>query len=117
MLIVKKGTLPTTPHTEFRFIQGGLALEEIHGSYGFGGPWARKMHVRKYPTEVKEEHQLAEFHFKPEAIENKGLQPFLIHTADIPYSSDALMARSCLLYGASTKSSMIKTEKSFPKNK
>jgi len=117
MVITKRGTLPTTPHTEFHFLPGVLALEEIHGSFGFGGPWSRKLHVRKYPTEVKSAPKIAEFNFVPEERKEKTLQPYLIHTADIPYESDALMGRKCLLWGASTKISMIKTEKSFPKNK
>ncbi|MEZ4815162.1 MAG: homogentisate 1,2-dioxygenase [Bdellovibrionota bacterium] len=117
MVIAKRGSLPTTPHTEFYFIPGVLALEEIHGSYGFGGPWARKMHVRKYPTEVKNEPKIAEFNFIPKEREEKSLQPYLIHSADIPYEGDALISRKCLLWGTNTKISMLKTEKSFPKDK
>lgn len=117
MVITKRGSLPTTPHTEFYFIPGVLSLEEIHGSFGFGGPWSRKMHVRKYPTEVKSEPKIAEFSFVPEERKEQSLQPYLIHSADIPYEADALTARKCLLYGANTKISMLKTEKSFPKEK
>ena len=49
-MIVKKGTLPPTPHTEFYAMPDVLAREEIHGSYGFSGAWSRKVHVRYYPT-------------------------------------------------------------------
>src|SRR4051812_9805544 len=103
MLIAKRGTLPTTPHTEFRYIPGVLALEEIHGSFGFGGPWSRKMHVRKYPTEVKSKPKEASFNFVPEETKDKTLRPYLFHTGDYPYEGDALTGRKCLLFGTSTK--------------
>lgn len=117
MVITKRGTLPGTPHTEFYYIPGTLALEEIHGSYGFGGPWSRKMHVRKYPTEIKSTPKAASFNFMPEETKDKTLHPYLIHTGDIPYKGDALTGRHCLLWGTSTKISMIKAKESFPENK
>src|SRR5947208_3219991 len=43
-VIVKKGKVPKTPHTEFYAEKGVLALEEIHGVYGFSGAWSRKLH-------------------------------------------------------------------------
>ena len=51
VMIVKQGKIPQTPHTEFYAIPDVLALEEIHGSYGFNGPYTRKIHLRSYPTE------------------------------------------------------------------
>ena len=51
VFIAKRGVVPPTPHTEFYAIPDVLALEEIHGSYGFSGAWSRKIHVRSYPTE------------------------------------------------------------------
>ena len=46
VLIARRGTVPPTPHTEFYAIPGVLALEEIHGSYGFRGPPNRKIQCR-----------------------------------------------------------------------
>ena len=65
-LIVKRGTLPSTPHTEFRTDPDILALEEIHGCYGFSGPWSRKMHLRSYPTEQVAKPKNAKFNFVAE---------------------------------------------------
>jgi homogentisate 1,2-dioxygenase len=117
MIIAKKGTLPTTPHTEFYYIPGVLSLEEIHGSFGFSGPWSRKMHVRKYPTEVKATPKASKLNFVPQETEDKTLHPYLIHTGDIPFEGDALSGRHCLLWGQSTKIGVIKVKESFPKNK
>jgi homogentisate 1,2-dioxygenase len=114
-LIVRRGTLPRTPHTEFYYKPNVLALEEIHGSLGFGGLWTRKMHVRSYPTEQVRAPGTAEFDFvcrtPPEA--EKVLQPYLIQTADMPSGGDALRARKALVYGADTRISVVKPERGF----
>ena len=93
-MIVKRGTLPATPHTEFYAIPEVLALEEIHGSFGFSGPWSRKMHVRSYPTEQVKAPIKGDFDFVPVApSEAQVLQPYLIQTARMPVGGDALRAR------------------------
>lgn len=117
-LITKRGTIPKTPHTECYIIPGVLALEEIHGSYGFSGPWSRKLHVRNYPTQQMREPQVAEFSFVPKFPDPSKLafQPHMIHTQEIPYSGDALSGRVYISGGHSTFMSIIKTSKSYPKD-
>src|SRR5207249_4988024 len=66
VLIVKKGTVPPTPHTEFYAIPKVLTREEIHGSYGFSGAWSRKVHVRSYPTEQVKPPRKADFSLAPD---------------------------------------------------
>lgn len=115
-LIAKRGSLPTTPHTEFYAKKDVLALEEIHGAYGFSGAWTRKLHVRHYPTEQIKAPKLANFDFKAETpAEADVLQPFLIQTDDIPVSGDALRGRAALVFGSRTKVSILKPTLSFPK--
>ena len=62
-MIVTRGTLPKTPHTEFYGKPDVLALEEIHGCYGFSGAWSRKLHVRSYPTAQVKAPKTADFNF------------------------------------------------------
>src|SRR5207247_995890 len=66
VLIVKKGTVPPTPHTEFYAIPKVLTKEEIHGSYGFSGAWSRKIHVRFYPTEQVKPPKKSDFALVPD---------------------------------------------------
>lgn len=116
-LITKKGKLPPTPHTEWYYKEGVIALEEIHGSYGFSGAWSRKMHVRSYPTEQVKAPEVASFHFKAAKSEKaEALQPFLIHTAEMPSGGDALRSRKAIVFGPNSKMSIVKPEQSFQKN-
>lgn len=115
-LIAKRGTLPKTPHTEFYVIPDILALEEIHGSFGFSGAWSRKIHVRNYPTQVIKDPKLANFSFVPRLESEAPFQPYLIHSINIPYQNDFLTGRTYLCAGTNSNMSIIKTEKSFPKD-
>lgn len=115
-LIVKRGTIPKTPHTEFYVLPDVLALEEIHGSYGFSGPWSRKLHVRNYPTQIVKEPKLANFSFKVELADEAPFQPYLIHTINIPPTGTFLDSRLYLCAGTNSCMSVIKTENSFPKD-
>lgn len=115
VMIVKKGALPATPHTEFYAIPGVLALEEIHGSLGFSGPWSRKLHVRSYPTEQVKTPTRADFHFVPETPpEAEVLQPYHILTSEIPTGGDALRARQPIVYGPRTTMAVVKPTTGFP---
>lgn len=117
MMIVKRGELPKTPHTEFYFLQNVLALEEIHGIKGFNGAWSRKLHVRSYPTEQVEAPVKADFDFRVRVAEASEIcQPFHIHTAEIPTAGDALQTRTAILSGPRTQFSILKPERSFPAN-
>ncbi len=114
-LIVKRGEIPRTPHTELYAKPGMLALEEIHGSYGFSGPWTRKLHLRSYPTELVKAAHRAPFQWVPTALqESEILQPYLIQTAKLPIAGDALSARSPLVFGADTVCSLVKPQTGFP---
>jgi len=116
-MIVKKGNLPATPHTEFYAIPDVLALEEIHGSYGFSGSWSRKLHVRSYPTEQVKQPVKADFDFIPKTpAEADVLQPFHILTGEMLAGGDALRARKPIVFGSNTIFSIIKPTKSFPAN-
>lgn len=116
-LIVKRGEIPRTPHTEFYAKPDVLALEEIHGSFGFSGPWTRKLHVCSYPTEYVHPAAKADFHFIPEAPrESELLQPYLIQTARMPTEGDALRARRAIAFGPDTVCSIVKPQTGFPAN-
>src|SRR3989338_10909221 len=105
-LIVKRGTLPKTPHTEFYAKKDVLALEEIHGSYGFSGAYARKMHVRRYPTEQIAPPKAADFKLAATPAGELPLQPFHIRTGAIPYQDDFVRSRKVLFFGLSTSVSV-----------
>lgn len=116
-MIVKKGNLPPTPHTEYYAIPGVLALEEIHGSKGFNGVWSRKLHVRSYPTEQVKPPVKADFNLVCEAPKEADvLQPFHIHTAEVPVGGDPLRGRTPIVFGPHTVCSVLKPTKNFPKN-
>jgi len=114
-IIVKKGTLPQTPHTEFRNKDGSLALEEIHGSQGFDGPWTRKLHYSAYPTLQSKAPVGADFSYVPEiAEEAQVLQPYLLHSSKIPYSTNVFDGKTILFVGPQTRVSVQKFQGSFP---
>jgi len=115
-LIVKRGSVPKTPHTEFYAKKDVLALEEIHGSYGFSGAYSRKMHVRRYPTEQVAAPIRAGFDLRPVPSPELPLQPFHIRTGRIPYGLDFNRARKPLLFGQSTFISVSKPTQSSPEN-
>src|SRR5256712_4001577 len=114
-MIVRKGTLPSTPHTEFYAIPKVLGREEIHGSYGFSGAWSRKLHVRFYPTEQVRPPRKGEFDLVPEfPAEADVLQPYHIFTGRIPSEGDALSSRKPIVHGPRTSISVSKPTKSMP---
>src|SRR5256712_2545039 len=114
-MIVRKGTLPSTPHTEFYAIPNVLAREEIHGSYGFSGAWSRKLHVRFYPTEQVKPPRKGEFDLVPEfPAEADVLQPYHIFTGRIPFEGDALSSRKPIVHGPRTSISVSKPMESMP---
>lgn len=112
-LIVKRGKVPKVPHTEFYAKKGVLSLEEIHGSYGFSGAWSRKMHVRRYPTEVVRNPAKADFSLRPQPAPEMPLQPFHLRTAKLSAGNDFVRARKPLLYGPTTTISVSKPSKSM----
>ena len=115
VFIAKQGALPPTPHTEFYAIPGVLALEEIHGSYGFSGAWSRKIHVRSYPTEQVAPPRSGDFHLEPAfPPEADVLQPYHILTGRIPFGGDAVRARKPIVVGPRTTLSVSKPTDSMP---
>ncbi|PIP82173.1 MAG: hypothetical protein CO113_14975 [Elusimicrobia bacterium CG_4_9_14_3_um_filter_62_55] len=115
-LILRRGKVPSTPHTEFYGKPGLFSLEEIHGSYGFSGAWSRKLHARSYPTEMALPPKSAGFVMDHKPLASKPLQPFLLQTADIPAGQDAVRGRRSLLLGSSTVVSVVKPVRSMPKD-
>jgi len=116
-MIIKRGSLPSTPHTEYYHKDGVLSLEEIHGSFGFSGAWTRKNHVRSYPTEQVSQPKKASFNMIPkEPKEAEVLQPYMIHTIDIPIEGDAITGRKPIVFGSSTVASISKPENSMGEN-
>ena len=108
-VILKRGKVPAAPHTEFYAKDGVLALEEIHGSYGFSGAYARKLHVRSYPTEQVRPPARAGFSLAPKAAPQAAvLQPYHFRTGRIPYGGDFLRARRALVFGPNTTISVAK---------
>jgi homogentisate 1,2-dioxygenase len=116
MQIAKRGKLPATPHTEFYAKPDVLALEEIHGTYGFSGPWARKMHVRSYPTEQIAAPKAAPYELPATAAKDDPLQPYLIQTGDMPEGGDPFRSRKAIVRGPNTIVSIAKPNESTPKN-
>lgn len=115
-LIITRGTIPRTPHTAHYSEKDVLALEEIHGCVGFSGPWSRKLHYRAYPTEYKYTPELASLVLTPTLPPKEALplQPFLIHTADMPTGGDPLQARKTIVAGPNTLLSIVKPDQSMP---
>lgn len=116
VMILKRGKLPSTPHTEYYAIPGVLALEEIHGTYGFNGPYSRKMHIRSYPTEQLKLPVKAKFELSLKPAGDDALQPYLIFTGDIPYESDAIEGRKPILFGQNTMISVSKPKHDMEEN-
>ncbi len=116
MVILKRGNVPPTPHTEFYAIDHVLALEEIHGTYGFSGAYSRKMHIRSYPTEQSKSPKKGDFALIAKAASEEILQPYHILTAKIPYGSDPIRARLPLVTGPNTIISVSKPTKSGSQN-
>lgn len=115
-LIVKRGLVPKTPHTEFYAKPGVLSLEEIHGVYGFSGAYARKMHVRRYPTEQVRPPVRSTLDLRPQPTDELPLQPYHIRAGRIPYGEDFTRSRKPVLYGPSTTLSVSKPKRSSPDN-
>ncbi len=114
-LTVKRGKVPKVPHTEFYSKNGELALEEIHGTYGFSGAYSRKMHVRRYPTEQSRLPVVSTIDLRPKPVE-LPLQPFHLKTGALPYRGDYVRGRRILLAGPTTTISVCKPDRSTPKN-
>lgn len=93
-----------------------LALEEIHGNYGFSGAYSRKMHLRRYPTEQILPPRPANFKLTPSAAGAMPLQPFHVRTGAIPAGGDFTRARKALFFGPTTIISVSKPRKSTPAN-
>ena len=111
--IVKRGKVPRTPHTEFYAEEGMLSMEEIHGSYGFSGAYARKMHLRRYPTVQVQPPRPSGVRLKPVAPRELPLQPVHIQTSRLAYGGDFVRARTPLLFGRTTTVSVSKPSKSM----
>ena len=120
-LIVKRGSVPSTPHTEFHAkTQSGedvFTLEEIHGSYGFSGPYSRKIHLRSYPTEQVKPPKKGDLDLRLRpAPEATLLEPYHLLTGKVPYGGDAIRGRVPLVFGTSTVVSVSKPVKSMPRD-
>ncbi len=114
-LILKRGKLPATPHTEFYATAGSLALEEIHGSFGFSGAYSRKLHLRRYPTEQNRPPRKAGFDLAPRRPAGADvLQPYHIRTGRIPFGGDFVRGRKLLVFGPSTSLSAVKPDGNLP---
>lgn len=120
-LIVKRGSVPQTPHTEFYAkAQNGseaFTLEEIHGSYGFSGPFSRKVHLRSYPTEQVKPPKKGNFNLTLSPAPGSDLlEPYHLLTGKIAYGGDPIRARTPLVFGTSTVISVSKPTSSGPKD-
>ncbi|MBI4346993.1 MAG: homogentisate 1,2-dioxygenase, partial [Elusimicrobia bacterium] len=116
VVILKRGSVPPTPHTEFR-VRGRFTLEEIHGSYGFSGPHSRKLHLSAYPTEQTAPPAPAGYDLTPRPPSKAPvLQPFHLRTDRVPAGPDPIRARTALVYGPSTVVSVVRTLSSMPKD-
>lgn len=114
--IAKQGVVPPTPHTETYVIPGVLALEEIHGSYGFSGAWSRKVHVRSYPTEQVKPPRKGDFGLEPQFPQEADvLQPWHVLTGRMPYETDAIRSRKPIVHGPRTTMSISKPTVDMPR--
>lgn len=116
VMILKKGRLPVTPHTEYYGIPNVLSLEEIHGTYGFNGPYTRKMHLRSYPTEQIKPPVKGEFDLAVKAASDETLQPYHILTGNITHEGDLINSRKPIMFGSNTVISISKPQKSMSEN-
>lgn len=115
-LIIKNGKVPKTPHTEFYAIKNVLALEEIHGSHGFGGPFTRKYHIRSYPTEQILPPKPSKYSLKFKKASTTTLEPYHILSNEIPYEGDYIEGRKALFFGDKTVISVSRFKKSMNKS-
>lgn len=115
-MILSRGQVPSTPHTEFR-VRGAFTLEEIHGSYGFSGPHSRKLHLRSYPTEQAAPPSAGDFDLTPRLPEEPPLlQPYHLQTSRVAEGPDPVRARTALVLGPSTVVSVARSKGSSPKD-
>lgn len=115
-MTLKRGAVPPTPHTEFR-VKGRFTLEEIHGSYGFSGPYSRKIHLGGYPTEQAAPPVAAGFDLTPRPpAEPPLLQPYHLRTDRVAPGPDAIRSRTALVFGPSTVVSVVRTLGAMPKD-
>ena len=112
-MILKRGRVPATPHTEFYALKGVLSLEEIHGTFGFSGPYSRKMHLRSYPTDQAAPPRPVDFNLTPRPAKETALQPYHLRTGALPFGEDALRARKPLLFGPTMTVSISKPKRSM----
>ena len=114
-VILTRGRVPKTPHTEFYSEPEVLALEEIHGVTGFNGDWSRKYHYRKYPTQQVSEPKRLPLDLRPQTMApHQPLQPWHIRTGRIKAHGDHISGRVPLVYGPTTLVSAARFEKSCP---
>lgn len=116
VMILKKGELPATPHTEHYALPGVLSLEEIHGTYGFNGPYSRKLHLRSYPTEQIKPPKKGDIDLSAKPASDDILQPYHILTGNMPYEGNAISSRKLIMFGSSTIISISKPQKSMEEN-
>ncbi|MBI4370162.1 MAG: homogentisate 1,2-dioxygenase [Elusimicrobia bacterium] len=115
-VILKRGNLPRTPHTEFYGKSGVFSLEEIHGIQGFSGAYSRKMHVRRYPTEQVAPPKKGPMDLTPQPAPRHPLTPYHMLTSKIPYGGDPLSSRTPVIYGPATVISIAKPQRSYAEN-
>ncbi len=115
-LIIKRGDVPKTPHTEFYGRKFFLSLEEIHGTYGFSGAFSRKMHLRRYPTVQMEMPKLLSLSLTSPILQKAPLSPYHILTGKIPYQGTIERSRHCLLKGPSAAISVSKPDRTTGEN-
>lgn len=115
MIILTRGSVPPTPHTEFYSEPEVLALEEIHGAAGFSGDWSRKYHYRNYPTrQVQPPHRLP-LDLRPQRITPpQPLQPWHLRTGRLKVHGDMISGRVPLVYGTTTVVHAARFAKSCP---
>ncbi|MBI5246060.1 MAG: homogentisate 1,2-dioxygenase [Elusimicrobia bacterium] len=114
-VILTRGRVPKTPHTEFYSEPEVLALEEIHGVSGFSGDWSRKYHYRKYPTQQVSEPKRLPLDLRPQTMApHQPLQPWHIRTGRLKAHGDHISGRVPLVYGATTLVSAARFQKSCP---
>ncbi|MEQ1919133.1 MAG: homogentisate 1,2-dioxygenase [Elusimicrobiota bacterium] len=93
-VILTRGRVPKTPHTEFYSEPEVLALEEIHGVSGFSGDWSRKYHYRKYPTQQVSEPKKLPLDLRPQTMApHQPLQPWHIRTGRLKAHGDHISGR------------------------
>ena len=115
-MIVKRGKLPQAPHLEFHALPDVFSLEEIHGTYGFNGPYSRKVHIRSYPTEQTKLPKKSDFSLSFKAASDDTLQPYHILTYQMPHEGNAINGRKAIMFGHGTILSVSKPKESMEEN-